>query len=594
MLDLSHASGIYLENDFDEAFNALKNWEIVQEKDYELKDNNLDYEFLSKTIAPLLDEENNVERFNEIKWFKNVKANDLVNKDEEERILELLVMNINNKTFETTFNYKETSKVKNEKDNLEIGDIIYIKEDNEYKKVESIKDNKYIFTQAEFEEIFEELELSSSFDVNFDEIELIPYGKKIVSESNYTNPRYTLLANKLNDSFDINGYKVNYSLNSNGVSINVTKTNNSNKFYANLSINKIKPSIKWYYDKGDIKNAYFKVDFNTNEKIGSSSEKYKKYYLDFKDLDSSSFLSLLKSSINKADTNVETEFPLCKLRIPIAEIPTANILLDVNLKVSADGKIELVLKNAHSFGFEIKDGKARMITDSNRDIDVIIQGNMKSGLGIGIALEMVNKKIMDIASVGGINASIKTILHLYDEEGQFESVYSDLPYSTIQDISKENKDVKICGDTSFNWYLDLLINSSSTFLYKHGLTKKISLLDEDNQIFKNKHHIENGHFVDKCTRESRPKTIDKQEEIKSDKLLLNRSSIILRDNTYQIEIKSLPDGYKLSDISYLSEDNNIANVNNGLISPISKGNTRILVKTNDDKYSVYLNVLVSK
>ena len=84
------------------------------------------------------------------------------------------------------------------------------------------------------------------------------------------------------------------------------------------------------------------------------------------------------------------------------------------------------------------------------------------------------------------------------------------------------------------------------------------------------------------------------EEVKSTRIVLNSYAEVLKQNeTFQIEILGLPEGYKESDLRYSSTDTGIAAVENGLIRPVSPGSARINISTSDGKYSSYVNILVS-
>ena len=203
---------------------------------------------------------------------------------------------------------------------------------------------------------------------------------------------------------------------------------------------------------------------------------------------------------------------------------------------------------------------------------------------------------MDIEADLGIKAKVGTTLHLYDEEGNHEKLNVDEAYSTYDDLAKENRDVKVCGDLSLNWMLKLRFNTPKTVLSKLGMSFDIELLDEKNQVFKNKSHIENFVFVDKCTRMDRLKT-NKNDSgpINADKILLNKYSKVIKiGESYQIEIKGLPSKYSLNDLEYSSKDNSVVTVNNGVVYGIKKGASEVVVSTKDHKYSASINVLVSE
>ena len=124
-------------------------------------------------------------------------------------------------------------------------------------------------------------------------------------------------------------------------------------------------------------------------------------------------------------------------------------------------------------------------------------------------------------------------------------------------------------------------------------SKNFTILDDDNQVFGNLHHLENGHFVEKCTRKKR-NTIKKMDKVESNKIVLDSYAEVLKINeTYQIVIKALPKDYTASNIVYVSNDSSIASVNNGIITALKPGSVQIDVKTNDGIHKAVINILVS-
>lgn len=201
---------------------------------------------------------------------------------------------------------------------------------------------------------------------------------------------------------------------------------------------------------------------------------------------------------------------------------------------------------------------------------------------------------MDVELDAGIKGKVSTTLHLYDSDDNHVVEESDLVYSTVDELSYENNDVKACGDISLNWLLEFRINTSKTLLYKLGFWYKKEILNEKNQLFGNKTHIENFVLVDKCTRKDRLKKTKNNTIINSDKILLERySKVIVLNESYNIEIKALPNGYSTSDLIYTSKDNSIVSISNGTVSALAIGACQIVISTSDGKYSTSLNILVS-
>ena len=203
---------------------------------------------------------------------------------------------------------------------------------------------------------------------------------------------------------------------------------------------------------------------------------------------------------------------------------------------------------------------------------------------------------MDFEIDGGIKANVKSTFHLYDDEEEEEIIQSELPYSSLDEIAKENNNVKICGDISLNLVLDLNFNTSKTLLNKFGLSKNLNILDTANQIFGNKTHIENGMLMNSCTRKKQLKKIkDNSITQNVEKIILEKYAAVLYvGDTYDIPIKQIPNGYSYNDIVLKSSDNNIVGVNKGQIIAKKMGSCEVKIMTNDQKYEASINILVSK
>ena len=587
--DLAIKSGLSDEKNIDKNIVALKNWKLIEDETIELNDR-LKYELLCNSLGRLLEcEDDYIEYFKKEGLIDNKKKKDsVVDIDDARKLIDEVVYRINNKTIDRNYSYRYKESVKDNNEDLKIGDIIL--EDNIYKVITDISEDGYICDDASFEEVFSDFEISDSFEIDFNEAEIIPYFK---DENIYVNENYNLIASN-NHVFNTNGFRVSYNVSGSGLNVHVSRNAGGLNIYGDLSIHNVKPTIKWAYKENDLKNCFFKVGFNTTEKLGVSDGKYGNYYLDFKDLDSSSFTSLLKSMVNPMSDKVEASIPICQIKTPIPNIPTAKITLDVLIKIYVSGKIELAFYNNHQVGFETKGGSIRYINDHTNNFDSIIKASGKSALGLNLGLEAARMKLADVELDSGIKAEVSSTMHLYDEEGNVSAQKSDVSYGALEEISKENENVKVCGDVSLYWLMDLTINTSQSKMAKLGFSRTFHIMDDDNQIFGNLHHIENGHFVEKCSRKSKTK-IKTMESVVSNKIVLDSYAEVINPNeTYQIIIKSLPENYYENQITYNSPDNNIATVSStGLIKAISPGSVQIAVSSNDQKYKAYVNILVS-
>jgi len=609
---LASCSGLNSLNGFEETVNNLINWNVINEDDLNKLEDDLTYDYLANTICHLIEYEGDyLEYLNEIKWIKCKDKNALVEEEIAKEVVNKAVNVINNKDFEKHFYLENKQDVKNLYDyeydddllssdeELTIGENIYLENDGIYKTISGVVDNKYQVEDVDFENVIEELDISGSFDLDFEDSIDIP-GGIIEDDTSYVNNsgRNLLSSSTKSKTFSTDGFRVSYSFKRSGINARISKKIGKKNVYFDLSLTNIKPTYKWDYKDGVVNEAYLKVDYNSTETLGVSIGKYKNYTLDFSDKDTSSIMNYLKSVVKQRDDEVEATIKICEIKTPIPDMPTVYFNVEVLAKIYTTGKAELVLYNKHTKGLEVKNNTLRTIHDSNRDLDVKIGGSARACLGLNFNLQAVDKYLMDIEIDAGVRAAVSSTIHIYDSKGDMNSVSTDMTYSTLDDVTSENENIKVCGDVSLNWVLDLYINTSRTLLHKFALWDKKSILDEDNQLFNNKTHTENGVFVKSCTRKNKFKTTTTTSSTKTsiDKLILSKhNAVISLNSTYQIEVTNLPSGYKLSDLRYKSINENIVSVDgSGVVSGKSIGASDIEVTTSDGKYLASINILVSR
>lgn len=589
---VAYKSGISDSSNTDEFFNCLKDWKVVTSDDHIYLDNDLNYAFLSRTITNLIDENGNpLDILKTKKWINNnAKENQHVDKETAIKVVDNAVELINNRTFSSTFEYEYINEPKTNTEELNDNDIFFDEETGSYKVVVNEEDNEY--RDAQFDEVFSYFDISDSYEIDFSQAEIIPLQEE--ANSSYINNRFNLLANK-NHVFNKDGFKISYTINSSGLDVHVSKDVDFATIYADASINSIKPNFKWTYDKGDLKNCYFNLKMNTTTSLGATKGKYGNYYLKFKDLDSSSFMALVKSMIVPKKNEVEATIPICQIKTPIPNVPLAYVNMTIGIKLYVSGKVELIIYNAHNIGFEVKDGNSRFFYEHNDDLDTIAKASAKAALALNLGIDATNFRLCDIELDGGIKAELKTTVHLYDSDFNETASETDIAYSTIEEISKDNPYVKVCGDVSLYWLVDLICNTSKSVMYKMGFTHTYHILDDNDQVFGNLHHIEDGKFVKACTRKNKVAITNETINIQtSNKIVLNSyAEVLLQGETFKIELVSLPSGYTTNDIKYSSSDDSVASISGGIISALKTGSSKIKVYTSDNKYSSYINILVS-
>ena len=588
---LALKSGIGQGRSVEEDLSSLHDWGIIENEDLSSLKEPMTYGFLGETVDQLLDLEKEPLEYLKEEGLINEKTTqeDKADRETAEKIIDHAVDAINHPLFEHTYTQKLKDTVKKPGDVLENGDI-FLYEDT-YRIFDENKEEKDC-PLAEYEDVYERLEVEAKEFLDFEKADVIPYGE-ILEDTSYINEYYTLLTSNDSHVFHKNGFRISYSLNPSGIDLHVSKEVKGFNIFFDASLHNVKAGLKWKEEKDDLKNCFFTLKFNTTEKLGVSDGRYGNYHLKFKDLDESSFQSLLHSLIEPLKQDEEASLTLCRVKIPFADLPGVNIVMDLKLKLYASGKSEFVLTNSHELGFETKNGKIRFINQNDHDLNCILQASAKGVLGVNITAETLGIRLADVEVDAGARGLVRSTLHYVKEDGEMDKTSSKLPYSVLSELSYGNPDVLVCGDLSLHYILDLHFNTAGTKMNRFGFSRSYSILNEEDQIFKNLHHIENGHFVESCTRRKKDSIVQMQE-VRSDKITLSSYAEVLHQGkSYQIIVKALPEGYGIEDLSYESEDPSIAYAKGEEICAVSPGSVRIKVSTNDGKYVSYVNVLVS-
>lgn len=445
------------------------------------------------------------------------------------------------------------------------------------------------YMRAELEDIYEDFHFSTSKPLDFDDVEIDTDLEPV--ESSYANLKYELLASR-SKTYEYEGFKITWNLHSSGIDIFIAKDLGSYDFYFEAGINNLVPNVEVNYEKGKIKDAFFAMNFKTSQSLGTRCSYDNKKVVVDKEIDGEELLKRIIKDYRGSD-EAEIVIPVLNITLPLGEMPGLMMEIGVNVRITASGKVEILLANTHCLGFEYRNGHMRFINENNHDLDFLMQGKASSGLGLSFGVSAANKLLFDLGSNAGIKGELESIVHLYDEDGKMKSDKNDLSYSLLSSFASGNAGIDICGDLYLHWILDLSINSRKSLLGKMGFGKNIKLLDQNNQLLSDYTHFEDGRFVPKCTRKGKKKFNIKSLVGKDEKIVVNDISVVLDENECKtLSISKLPSDYLLSDLLYLSADENVAKVSAGTIVAVKKGATTIEIRTRDGKYKAYVGVVV--
>ncbi len=478
-----------------------------------------------------------------------------------------------------------------------LGQLIHYVDDGKecYYKVKNQIDDHLYLEDVDVLQYTKNMELSGTSNLNFEDARIEDESGEVLQEYSYIDPVSLLSTTGLQKTFHVSDYNVVISANSSYVKAEVNRTlPHGSTVYAYVKLNGAKVDYQWKSTDSTVNDAYFKVKFTSEEDFGVKNSAYKNLYGDFSKFDPNDFVtSVSKMYVEKKDV-VESTLELCKVTLPIPNAPLMNITVSLNLNMHASGRVEVTMTQDSVIGCEIKNGNVRMIHEFDHSHSNRFKTTAGVSSGVSFGLNLTSVKLMDASLNAGAEASFKTSLHLYKDD-EHDVISTDISTDVVDELSEGNPNVLVCSDLSANLVVYLKLNSAKTQLGKLGFTKRINLVKQS-LLPKGKSHIENFHFVSKCTRTDREKKVDLDTLTVTKKIKLNNYSMVVHVNKAKtIEIIGLPEGYTKDDLIYTSSNEEVAIVDsNGNVIGKSSGSCVITISTSDEEHYIKSNVIVSE
>jgi hypothetical protein len=627
---------------------AAVEWKIIRpEDDFELEQD-LDRQWAAYTLSNLTNEafetkaeikdiasspfQEEIRHTVDLGWME-LKADgrfgpdQIVEREEAEKMLDQAAAYINHRTFDTAepkietkngsrfleaepsvFNEASLQAIYGKDRALQIGDIVHWTDQKGrefcYQIIEQNEENeqcKVSFKNIDIEDEIDSLQLSGNEDLDFSQADIFQGGNEVQEQASHRDSAEEHLQNaairSLQKTFSFHDFNIELTASGSSLAAKVYRSMPyGTEIAAQVILNHVHIDYAWNSVQKDLRNAYFRIDFQSEEDLQIENEQVKKLYGDFSKVSSDHFLSSLKDLYQAKNDADETSIEICRIVLPIPSAPVLHIDLSLELRLGITGKAQLSLIQKNAVGFETKDGAMRFIKENTGKADASIKASAKLLSGINFDFCLLNGTLMDAGIEAGAQANVKTTAHLYDEDGNMNDVQTDLPGDIAEQAAEENENVLICTDITAHWVADVNLNSSSTLAGRFGFGREYELLNEDNAplIPGLNAHFENGQKVDACTRKSR-KHLPTAEGIAVAKHICLKaySFTVHQGSTYQIEITALPEGYEKKDLVYESSHPDAATVDaNGTVSGHSAGSTVIAVKTSDGKHQIHCNGMV--
>lgn len=447
----------------------------------------------------------------------------------------------------------------------------------------------------------EQLEIAEQLEVDWTKAEFVPAESMSPSifqqkEEGQLNLVQLSASSDFKKEFKIQDFTVRINYTASSFSVYAfKKTALDANFFVQLDIKNLKPAFKFKGSINKIEQAYFKVAMDTVVASGLKKGNYQRLSLDPNKIDPVDLLKSINTAWTSSRAQIDTVIPLGEIRLPIEGIPSLIVLLQVQLRLYANGRIELLYTMNSEVGMEIRNNRMRFLQEHQKDLDFIIQATCGIASKVLVGIEFLQQRLLDASFSAGISGVVKSTLH-FPENNQAQQI-EDIPYDILDELIPK-QGFTVCADLSAFWDVQLLLNSSKSLAGRLGLSKTLTLLNQSNgAIFDGAvQHIENMQFVARCTRKNRSNTPLPTIQANTDRILLASYAYAIKqqESTY-LKIRGLPEGITLSELIFVSNDPSIATVDaQGLVSGVAIGSTTITIKTVDQAYEVQCSILVKK
>ena len=449
------------------------------------------------------------------------------------------------------------------------GDVIYVEATKNTPasaiRINSIENNEFTYESVGMEDVYEELQVSGTFEgsvIDIEPAEGVTIGmvedpiKKSFSYASYNESEQPMIAADGKTGKNIAAPVAGSG--SNNVKFTATLGSGAT-FTVQLSDILVTSDVDYGILKG-LKKAEANVSFNDKVELKyASSEHY------------------------SVTQNLGT------VKVQLGTTPlTVNFSLIAN--VGMDGKITLTYASQVVANVNYAQGKglAKSVSNNNASCDLHAEVTLTAEPTIKVELACVGKGIANVKVTSGVVAIAQVDIDLLGDEPSCVDLYMYVPLrwavnedgcimTNISPKLKASENVWTSENSPitqrFHWEDDVLVEACT-----RGGKKAVEAKDVD----------ENGEPYDEYE-------LFEFEEISFETIKVEKQVIKLAvGESATITVVSVPGEYSQSDLTYSSENTSVCTVSGSQVTATGAGSTQIEVSTADGKYKTYVSVTVDE
>jgi hypothetical protein len=329
----------------------------------------------------------------------------------------------------------------------------------------------------------------------------VPTGEKL-SQSQLD---FASLLQKLDTSFSLGGFDFKVKVNDDGFDLGIgTTITDGVKIEKQYNVSNLNVSTKMDVNllTNNIKEAYIRADYDLTDTTKLTGSYAWSVAVDESQLPDGAepiaFMTAARDRLLVLANGAGSKITVFTVQVPIPNLPSVTLSLDVNIRITVYGKIEISIESSQVKGLEIINNKVRIINEVNygqQTYDIMADARFTVGLCFGVRAFGI--LLIDVEFEVGIG--IKISAYIVAETAEYAlniplDLAIEIPYPTGGMNGAE-----FCGNAKIYGLMSVSIGQNSKLLKLAGLTKTWVIFDESNATIFNFHIEENG-IVSECTR----------------------------------------------------------------------------------------------
>lgn len=303
------------------------------------------------------------------------------------------------------------------------------------------------------------------------------------------------LLKKLDVSFSIKGFNFGLKVTETGFNLDVGATIcNGVKIQKSYDVSNLNVSTKFDGNlvTKDIKEAYIRADYDLKDVTTLTGSYATSLGVDNSKLpaDAAStvdFMTALKDKALALMPGGGNKVTVFTFQVPIPDLPGATISLDVNLRITVDGKIQITIESSQVKGVEIVNNKIRIINEAiYKEQTYDVQADVRFTVGLCFSIKWLGQIIVDAEFEAGVGVKATAYIQTNSDVLMLDTPLDlaiQVPYPALNGA-------EFCGNVKIYGLMSVSVGQNSPILKLLGLTKTWVIFDENNAVLYNL-HLEN-------------------------------------------------------------------------------------------------------